>query len=79
MESQTGTIETTERVTYDISKVIFPVRHKKCNARLFDGRVKWEEIPVRDAIILIKCWRCSIVLGLRPQMDEIHQSVGVEH
>jgi hypothetical protein len=64
-----GTNETTTRQSVQprpVAEVVKQVRHKKCNARLFDARVQWGETPVREAILIIKCWRCNETLGLAP-------------
>ena len=44
------------------------VRHRACNARLFDARFPWIETDVLRADIVVKCWRCAayVALALAP-------------
>jgi hypothetical protein len=54
---------------YDVSGVVYAARCKSCHARLFDGRVQWLDVPVTEAIVLQKCWRCKQVRGFKPHQE----------
>ena len=58
---------TSQHVT-NPAEIIKQARHAKCHARLFDARVSWSEVSVRDAWLIIKCWRCKRYVGFKPDL-----------
>ena len=63
-ESETGS--TTSQPVIDPTTIIKQVRCK-CHARLFDARVHWLEVSMRDAWVIVKCWRCNKLVGFKPE------------
>jgi len=57
--------------TYDVSRVIKQVRHRQCNARLFDARQVWKQVPAREALIILKCRRCGEFVCLAPEQSGV--------
>ena len=47
------------------AKLLDHVRCSQCGARQFDSRRVWIECGIASAEIIIKCWRCGRLLGLR--------------
>jgi hypothetical protein len=37
-----------------------------CEARFFDSRVNWRMVPVADALLIVRCWRCGKLVPLAP-------------
>jgi len=53
-------------MTTSLAGVIFSqVRCRRCNARLFDARPTWRHCEASVADILILCWRCNLLVGVK--------------
>ena len=47
------------------ARLLDHVRCTQCGARQFDARGEWLECGIASAEIIVKCWRCGRLLGLR--------------
>lgn len=47
----------------DASPLLEAVRCSQCGARQFDSRLAFAESGIAVAEIIVKCWRCSRLLG----------------
>jgi hypothetical protein len=64
-EGQNGT--TASQHITNPAEIVKQARHSFCHARLFDAKMPWIEVAIRDAVLVVKCWRCKRFVGFRPE------------
>jgi len=53
-------------------QLLSQVRCRRCRARVFDTRLAWRHCELSVADVVILCWRCDLLVGVKLQPEASH-------